>query len=53
MHSGIFFVGKDRIVVVKGYMESLAAQFGSSSTLSSEEEEEKSYLAVICYRMVR
>jgi len=41
-----------RIVVVKGYMESLGAQFGSGSIISAEGDEgEESYLAVICYQL--
>ncbi len=50
LKDGIFFVGKDRLVVVKGYMESLAAQFGSGTTASGEDDEESS-LAVISYKL--
>ena len=50
LKDGIFFVGKDRLVVVKGYMESLAAQFGSGTT-ASEGEGEESFLAVISYKL--
>lgn len=50
LKDGIFFVGEDRVVVVKGYMESLAAQFGSGTT-ASEEEDGDSFLAVVSYRL--
>lgn len=50
LKDGIFFVGEDRVVIVKGYMESLAAQFGSGST-ASEGEDEGSILAVISYKL--
>jgi len=50
LKDGIFFVGDDRVVVVKGYMESLAAQFGSGTT-ASEDGDSESYLAVISYQL--
>jgi len=52
LSDGIFFTGEDRVVVVKGYMESLAAQFGSGTTVTEEEDESESYLAVIYYKLV-
>jgi len=48
---GIFFVGDDRCVVINGYIESLAAQFGDGTTYSEEEESDP--VEVICYRMVK
>ncbi len=33
---GIFLSGRDRILVVKGYMDSLAAQFGNGTALADE-----------------
>jgi len=50
LKDGIFFVGDDRIVVIKGYMESLAAQFGSGTTAADDESDE-SLLAVVCYQL--
>jgi len=49
---GVFFVGDDRVVVVKGYVESLAAQFGNGSTYSADDDSPESPY-VICYEMVR
>ncbi len=51
VRDGIFFAGDDRIVVVKGYMESLGAQFGSGTMASGEDDEEGSKLAVIYYQL--
>jgi hypothetical protein len=49
---GIFLAGADRILVVKGYFESLAAQFGNGATFAGEDGEVETP-AVICYEMVR
>jgi hypothetical protein len=49
---GIFLSGSDRILVVKGYFESLAAQFGNGATFSGEDGEADTP-EVICYEMVR
>jgi hypothetical protein len=48
---GMFFVGDDRLLVVKGYMESLGAQFGSGTVASEEDEEEAATPMVICYQL--
>ncbi len=53
LRDGLFFVGNDRLVVIKGYMESMAAQFGSGTTGLDDDEDEGSKLAVVCYRLVR
>ena len=47
---GIFSVGGDRFVVVKGYAEAVAAQFGSGSRASDDEGEE-ALMEVVCYRV--
>ena len=45
---GIFLAGPDRILVVKGYMDSLAAQFGNGTALADEGYEPQTP-EVICY----
>ena len=47
---GIFLSGPERILVVKGYMESLAAQFGNGATFSGDDGE-ADLPEVICYQM--
>lgn len=47
---GIFLAGSDRILVVKGYMDSLAAQFGNGTPLA-DEGYEPDVPEVICYQM--
>ena len=47
---GIFLSGTDRILVVLGYMDSLAAQFGNGTALMDEVYEPQSP-EVICYGM--
>jgi len=49
---GIFLSGPDRILVVKGYFESLAAQFGNGATFAGDDGEVDTP-EVICYEMVR
>lgn len=49
---GIFLSGQDRIIVVKGFFESLAAQFGNGATFSGEDGEVETP-EVICYEMIR
>ena len=36
---GVFLSGPDHVIVVKGYFESLAAQFGTGATFSGDDEE--------------
>lgn len=47
---GIFLSGTDRVLVVLGYMDSLAAQFGNGTALMDEGYEPQSP-EVICYEM--
>lgn len=47
---GIFLCGPDRILVVKGYLDSVTAQFGNGTALTAEGEEPQPP-EVICYRM--
>ncbi|MFC1572652.1 hypothetical protein ACFL6M_03535 [Candidatus Eisenbacteria bacterium] len=47
---GIFLSGPDRILVVKGYFESLAAQFGNGATFTGEDGE-ADLPEVICCQM--
>lgn len=47
---GIFLSGADRILVVMGYMDSLAAQFGNGTPMADEGDEPQPP-EVICYGM--
>ena len=49
---GIFLSGRDRVLVIKGYMDSLAAQFGNGATFAGEDGEAQTP-EVICYGMVK
>jgi len=51
MLDGIFFVGQDRLVVVRGFADAVAAQFGRGSRAGGEDEEEGALMEVICYRI--
>ncbi|MBU1702159.1 MAG: hypothetical protein KJ970_10480 [Candidatus Eisenbacteria bacterium] len=46
----LFFLGNRRVVLVTGFIDALAAQFGSG-TLTAEDDEEASPQQVICYRL--
>jgi hypothetical protein len=48
---GLFFLGKDRMVVVKGYIEAVAAQFGRARVVG-EGEDEPAPMQAICYQVV-
>jgi len=50
LKDGIFFVGEDRVVVVKGYIESLAAQYADTTALEAEDGE-ASFLGVVSYKL--
>lgn len=47
---GIFLAGPDRILVVQGYMDSLAAQFGNGTAVADEGYEPQ-VPEVVCYRV--
>ena len=47
---GIFLAGPDRILVIQGYMDSLAAQFGNGTAVADEGYEPK-VPEVVCYRV--
>ncbi len=49
---GIFFPRPDRVVVVKGFVDALAAQFGRGSTQSDESGADEATMQVIGYRVV-
>ena len=51
LKDGIFFAGPDRILVVKGYMESMLAPFGEGYKASDDDPDAETYLAVICYQL--
>jgi hypothetical protein len=48
---GIFFIGVDRLLVVHGLVDALAAQFGGSATEAEEDAEEAQPIEVVCYRI--
>jgi hypothetical protein len=52
MLDGIFFVGRDRLVVVRGFADAVAAQFGRGSRFSGEGEDEGALMEVVCYRIL-
>ena len=49
---GVFLSGPDHVLVVLGYFESLAAQFGNGATFSGEDGE-AAMPEVICYEILR
>lgn len=49
MRDGIFFLGDDRVVVVKGYLDAVAAQYGDGARLSGDDQE--ALMEVVCYRV--
>jgi hypothetical protein len=52
MLDGIFFLGTDRLAVVHGFADAVAAQFGSGSRFSDEEGEEAALMEVVCYQIL-
>ena len=51
LKDGIFFAGPDRILVVKGYLESMMAPFGEGYKASDDDPDAETSLAVICYQL--
>jgi len=49
LKDGIFFAGSERILVVKGYMESLMTKFGGGAGATDDDAEAD--MAVICYQL--
>lgn len=47
---GIFLAGNDRVLVVLGYLDSLAAQFGNGTAVADEGAEPQAP-EVVCYRL--
>ncbi len=45
----LFFVGEDRLVLLKGYADALAAQFGRGAVVAGEDDE-PTVPELICYR---
>lgn len=50
LKDGIFLAGRDRILVVKGYMESMMTRYAGGTRASDDPDAELS-LAVICYQL--
>jgi len=48
MSDGLFIINEDRAVMVRGYLDALAAQFGRGVTFT-EDGEEPALMEVICY----
>jgi len=51
LKDGIFFAGSDRVLVVKGYMESMMAPFGEGYKGSEDSPYAEPSLAVVCYQL--
>ncbi len=51
LKDGIFFAGPNRILVVKGYLESMRAPFGNGTRASGDDPDDETPLAVICYQL--
>ena len=50
---GVFAVGPDRFVVVRGYAEAVAAQYGGGSRASDDDDDDEALMEIVCYRVVR
>jgi len=48
IRDGIFFAGDNRVLVVRGYLDAVAAQYGSGTRLSGDDSE--ALMEVVCYR---
>ena len=49
-NDALFFVGGDHVVLIKGYLDALAAQFGRGTSFS-DDDEEHTVPEVVCYRV--
>jgi hypothetical protein len=54
LYNGFFFAGEDRVVVVKGFVDSMRDRFGGGrGKMGNEEQEgESGAVEIICYRIV-
>lgn len=50
---GIFILGEDRAMVIKGYIDATATMFGGGGAALEDEGEEADPMELICYRIVR
>ncbi len=50
-YDAAFFGGPDRVLVIRGYADAFAAQWGQGSRLSTGDDEE-AVMEVVCYRIV-
>ena len=51
LKDGIFFAGPDRILVVKGYMDSLMTHYAGGVRPSEDDSNAQSDMAVVCYQL--
>jgi len=51
LEDGIFFAGPDRILVVKGYMESMMTHYGGGVRPTDDDPDAEPDMAVICYQL--
>ncbi len=51
LYNGFFFVGDDRVVVVKGFVDSMRDQFGGGRGKMGDEEDGSGAVEIICYRI--
>lgn len=52
-YDAVFFSDVDRAVVIRGYADAFAAQWGRGSRISEGEDGEAPVMEVVCYRLVR
>ena len=50
-YDAAFFGGADRVLVVRGFADAFAAQWGRGSRVSEGEDGEATVMEVICYRV--
>jgi hypothetical protein len=53
LRDGLFFVGNDRAVLIKGFVDAMGAMVFMSGVIGKDEDEEPEPMSVICYRIVK
>jgi len=51
-YDAVFYAGADRVLVVRGFADAFAAQWGRGSRISAGDDEEATVMEVVCYRFV-